>query len=544
MATITNAQQDVFSTTVASQEERETSLEKIRPELNLEKWSIFAPAHSKIKRARTITRITTLPDGSLRTSKVSVDATERLGTLTTEEQKTYYALIKIWEEKGKPKDHVPFSLRRVARTRGRKWGTRALNETVNEMRRLTGIPLEWSDSFFNQETGETVELLESFHILDNLKIALKKRGDKIANREVGYFKFNDFILKNLLSNYTKPLLLEVVLKFKTELALVLYTHLDLIMARRNHYERRTKELFDDLGIEGEIEYRYPSGRKRQLEKALQELKGARLTTGIITTATLEKTKDEKDYKLVIRKSERMPLPPAEHTHGVPESGGVVASQPQPEPTTTNDTPTTHAKDLVGYFHQRFHNIKTSTPSSKELTHATVLIARYGPDQARHIVDFSYQAAQETNYKPQSFGGILQYTSRALAAFEDAKRKEIEQTAIKEQQRRAQEEERLTRQYEDFRRERLDELRATTPTDTLTAIEQAAATQFEQDNPSHFGRNMLRRIAMDNALAAHFQFPSLEQWRATHNQGIVSTSLYPGNPHQPLAITDTYQHTPP
>jgi hypothetical protein len=303
MTTTTDTQQDLFPTAVARQEDRETSLEKIRPELNLEKWSIFAPAHSKTKRARTLTRITTLPDGSVRTSKVSVDATERLGTLTTEEQKTYYALIKIWEDKGKPEDHVPFSLRRVARTRGRTWGKRALDETVNEMRRLTGIPLEWSDSFFNKETGETVELLESFHILDNLKIALKKRGDKIANREVGYFKFNDFILRNLLNNYTKPLLLEVVLGFKTELALILYTHLDLIMARRDHYERKTKELFEDLGLEGSS-YRYPSNRKQLLTSALQELKGARLTTGIITTATLEKTKDGKDYKMIIRKSSR------------------------------------------------------------------------------------------------------------------------------------------------------------------------------------------------------------------------------------------------
>src|SRR5215813_9690030 len=97
MTTTTDTQQDLFPTAVARQEKRETSLEKIRPELNLEKWSIFAPAHSKTKRARTLTRSTTLPDGTVRTSKVSIDATERLGTLTTEEQKTYYALIKIWE---------------------------------------------------------------------------------------------------------------------------------------------------------------------------------------------------------------------------------------------------------------------------------------------------------------------------------------------------------------------------------------------------------------------------------------------------------------
>jgi len=521
MTPTTDTQQDMFPTAVTSREERGTSLEKIRPELNLEKWSIFAPAHSKTKRARTITRMISLSNGNVRTSKVSVDATERLGTLTTEEQKTYYALIKIWEEQGRPKDNVPFSLRRVARTRGRKWGTRALDETVNEMRRLTGVPLEWSDSFFNKDTGETVELLESFHIIDNLKIALKKRGDKIANREVGYFKFNDFILKNLLSNYTKPLLLEVVLGFKTELGQMLYTHLDLIMARRDHYERKTKELFDDLGLEGSS-YRYPSNRKQLLAGALKELKGVRLTTGTITTATLERTKDDKDYKIVIRKSARTFLPLAEYTHGVSENGVVVA--PQPQPVVSSDELITQAKELVAHFFKRFHNAETSHPSSKALNQAIALIAYHGLDQARHVVDFAYQAAQETDYKPQTFGGILQYTPRALAVFEEAKRKEIERAVIKKEQRRRHEEEQLRRQYEDYRRDRLAELRTITPPDTLTAIEQAASTQFDRDNTNPFGRDLLRRIAIDNAIAAHFEVPSFEQWCATqtkgHNQGLT------------------------
>lgn len=515
MTSNTDTQQDMFPIAVASQDERETSLEKIRPELNLEKWSIFAPAHSKIKRARTITRMTSLPDGSVRTSKVSVDATERLGTLTTEEQKTYYALIKIWEEQGRPQDNVSFSLRRVARTRRRKWGTRALDDTVNEMRRLTGVPLEWLDSFFNTETGETVELLESFHILDNLKIALKKRGDKIANREVGYFKFNDFILSNLLNNYTKPLLLDVVFSFKTELALILYTHLDLIMARRNHYERKTKELFDDLGLEGKV-YRNISDRKRQLEKALKELKGVRLTTGTLTTATLEKTKDEKDYKIVIRKSVRTFLPLAEHTHGVSESREVVSLQPQP--VACNDELTTHAKELVAHFFKCFHNAEANHPSSKALNQATALIAHHGTDLAHHIVDFSHQAAQETNYKPQTFGGILQYTSRAVADYDQAQRRKDAEAHKREEQRMVQEEEQLRRQYEDYRIERLAELRATTPPDTLAAIEQAASAQFDRDNTIRFGRDTLRRIAIDNASAAHFQLPSLEEWRATQGRG--------------------------
>jgi hypothetical protein len=516
MTTKITTQQDIFPTAVNPQEdERPISLGKIRPELNLEKWTIFAPAHSKNKKARTITRTVSLPDGSVRTSKVSIDATERLGTLTTEEQKTYYALIKIWEEKGKPIDNISFSLRRVARTRGRKWGKRALDETVNEMRRLTGIPLEWSDSFFNKQTGETIDLLESFHIIDNLKIALKKRGDKIANREVGYFKFNDFILYNLLQNHTKPLLLDVVLGFKTELAQMLYTHLDLIMARRNHYERKTKELFDDLGLEGSS-YRNPSNRKQLLMPALKELKGVRLTTGIITTATLERTKDDKDYKLVVRKGARMSVPVDEHSedafeHAAPKIGGEIVLEPQFTAPILSEL-TTPAKELVSYFFKRFHDVETSHPNSKAVSQASSLIARYGMEQACHIVDFAHRAAQETKFKIETFGGILQYTSRALADYESAKRREQAAQREREKQQQEREDERLWRQYEDYRAHELARLRATLPAVTLASIELSAVEKFEREDRNPFGRDTSRRNAIDKALEEYGKMLSFADWK--------------------------------
>ena len=41
------------------------------------------------------------------------------------------------------------------------------------------------------------------------------------------------------------------------------------------------------------------------------------------------------------------------------------------------------------FHQRFHGTPDVTPSAKALTQARTLITRYGLDQARHLVDFSF-----------------------------------------------------------------------------------------------------------------------------------------------------------
>jgi hypothetical protein len=178
--------------------------------------------------------------------------------------------------------------------------------------------------------------------------------------------------------------------------------------------------------------------------------------------------------------------------------------------------TTQAHALVQSFHQRFHGTPDVVPNAKELTQARTLITRYGLEQARHLVDFSVTAAHETDYRPQTFGGILQYTARARADYAQAQERAAAAERVREEQRRAQEEEHLRRQYEVYRAARLAELRATTPPDELAAIEAAAAAHFDRDPPPAFGRALLRRLAIDNAVAAHFQLPALAEWHATQD----------------------------
>src|SRR5215813_11730210 len=78
-------------------------VEKIRSELNIEKWpAIWQPAKSKTKPTlRTMERQVIADDGNRVVSRVEVGFTH-LGTLTTEEQKLLYVLIKLWEDAGKP----------------------------------------------------------------------------------------------------------------------------------------------------------------------------------------------------------------------------------------------------------------------------------------------------------------------------------------------------------------------------------------------------------------------------------------------------------
>ena len=142
-----------------------------------------------------------------------------------------------------------------------------------------------------------------------------------------------------------------------------------------------------------------------------------------------------------------------------------------------------------------------------------MITQYGADQARHVVDFSYTAAQETDYRPQTFGGLLQYTARARADYAQAQERAAAKARAREERRRAQADEQRRQQYDAYRAARLAELRATTPPDKLAAIEEAAARQFDRDQTAPFGRDLLRRYAIDDAVAAHFQLPSLAEWQA-------------------------------
>lgn len=393
------------------------ALEKIRPELNLEKWPIWQPAKSKNRPAeRIIEREISLPGGNKLSARVEIGFTNR-GDLTTEDQRTYYALVKQWEESGRPEQYTFFSLRHLAKRLRKKWGSNVITALTESLIRLRTTPFIWRNSYYDGTTRETIKVLDTFNIVSDLRI-VRREQDGVVNKEVGYFKFNDFALRNLLTNHTKPVLFDTVLGFRSEIAQMLYTYLDLILADKSHFERRSSELFSDLGLRGRA-YRNVSNRKQILERALKELQGVPLSTGVISLATLEKTKDEKDYKIVFKKSRRsaaLALNPAEDNLENRRDSQLLVQPKSPKP---ESEIMKQAEDLVAYFYTLFHpEVKKTYFTSKAIAQAVSLIASHGYQQAHFMVEFSASAAPKTNYHPQSFGGVLQYTSRALARFEE------------------------------------------------------------------------------------------------------------------------------
>jgi hypothetical protein len=437
--------------------------ERIRVELNIEKWpAIWQPAKAHTRNVlRSFEREVKLQDGSKQKAKLLVGFTE-LGTVTTEEQKMFYALIKRWEDSGKPAGKpVYFSDRLLAKLLRKKgWGTNVIEAMTGSLRKLRLTPLRWVRAFHrNDGSGKEYESEVPFQILNDLKIITRREGGHVTNQQ-GYFQFDKNIEANLLANFTKPLLTDEFFKIQSDIAQLIYTHIDLVMFKKTRYERCTKELFSDLGLTGSS-YRFKSNRKQKLIPALKELEGKDLNHGVLKSAALIETEDGSDYKIIFLKTPRRildqadcPPPPA-------------AENPIPDPLVGQ------AEALLQHFYKEFHGVDYHYPQSKETSQALALISQHGFEKAMHIVDFARSAATNSNYTPQTFGGILQYASRAMAAW-DARRNHEQNSQYMIQRQTEQ-----LREESEARAQGEARLAALTPDQYQARFEQAKAELFRQ-----------------------------------------------------------------
>jgi hypothetical protein len=432
---------------------------KIRAELNLEQWAIWLPAKSKNEpKPRVLTKEITLETGDKINAEVELTAS-RKGTLTTEDQKTYYTLIELWESQGRPATATYFSLNGLLKRQGKKWGSRNIETLKDSLTRLGAVTFIWNSAYFDAATKKTHKTLELFRIIEKLKVKTTEEGG-VTNKAEGYFKFTDDILSNLNQNHSKPVLLDVVLGFKSEVAQILYTQLDRILSRDiTSYEKRTKELFAELGLEGR-KYAYPAGRKQLLEAAIAELKNAPLSNGaVIASATLEKTADKTDYKLIVKRGRARaknaaPTPRSSESQENPHSKENRPPESRTEANNEVAGAGQKGSELIAYFQQVFFGASapTTKPAQKHRDLADRIIASHGETVARYIVDFAKAEAEKTRFQIATFGAIANYVDRAVASYtldqaKIKKREERERAEAKKQAVDQESRERMERGYQ-------------------------------------------------------------------------------------------------
>ena len=299
------------SSTIQPHLEKDEQLQLVRSERNLHQLiGLFATSQFK-GRSRKIIRMT--KDGKVEIT-VGIQLDEQLreveiGVLRVPAYKVLEALIRIWELRGKPdKDTWIVSSRyELASILGRGWSGKDLRLLKKYLRNLAEIPIRWKRFYLRK--GGFIDILEP-HPLRFIQLAFltEKRGGKEVDWRFK-FRFDERFHANLSLGYTKPVLLNVVAPL-SDTATLFYVHLDLVMADKNVYVRRSEALFRDLGLMEAKRNKKLSRRKEIIEKVIQELisnpkaqgrLGTPLSTGILTSVHMAFTKDRRDFNVFFRK---------------------------------------------------------------------------------------------------------------------------------------------------------------------------------------------------------------------------------------------------
>lgn len=280
-------------------------------ELNIAKFSsfIFTPSHARNDApARVKTWVIDIK-GKKALAKILVEPVDRQ-ILNTFDYRTYLTLQKLWWERPRDPEEgwTAIRLRELARIMKLGWGKKQLLLLKRSLRSLRKVPITWQYSFFDKDAGRHHRFEEPINLLSKLRIYESRNLRSRSNgyEGVSYFRFNEQIEKNLLRQHTKPVLVDVVMEIRGEIALTLYAFLDVVMADKFTWQRRAARLLEeDLFVRGK--YVWPSERLRLIRRAVEELEGKPISTGILRLAMV-KTKDDRDYKLIVKKRPTRALP--------------------------------------------------------------------------------------------------------------------------------------------------------------------------------------------------------------------------------------------
>ena len=440
----------------------------------------------------------------------------------------HQAIEAIINERGFPvQNPIPFSMRELCRRMAITYSGRTAEAIKAAFLRITATVVESKRTFYSKPKKQWLD--DTFHLYDRVVYRGEERHGDDGRANTNYLYLGSWYLDNLNALYVTLLDSGYRQSLAATLARRLYEILGVKFYGLRHAPAPgLRYTYSTLCALLPVKrYRYLSDAHRQLDPAHAEL----LATGFLAQVAWHPapgTPSEWSLQYfpgprVQAAAAALPTPPdtadmLDLEELVPAPSRAPTGESAATSPIADEALTTQAHALVQHFHQRFHGTPDVTPSARELTQARALLAQDGLEHARHLVDFSYTAAQETAYRPQTFGGILQYSARARVAYAQAQEREAAAARAREERRRAQEDERLRRQYDEERAQRLAELRATTPPDVLDALEQAAAAHFERNTRNPFGRDLLRRLAIDEALAAHFQLPNFAAWQATPGPG--------------------------
>mgnify|MGYP000928200673 CR=1 FL=1 len=284
----------------------------VRADLNLEKWPIFT-TRKDASDGRVLKREYTDARGAKVTEKVSIGKAtlpdgEVCGPFRATDFKVMCVLLHLWDADGRPTDRaVGFSLYQLAKILGISPAGDNIAALRASIMRLKNTPIQWANSYrVGGKGGRTLKSVSQFNILSDIGFLTKTENGE-TTEVASTFRFNSLILQNIVDLYSKPVLLSTIATLKRDVSVILYRHLDLMLAKKDRYERILDKLIDELGLDNDA-YPFPSHKKSLIEPAARELTGLPVSTGFIERAEIVPTESGKDLKLVVIKAATLITP--------------------------------------------------------------------------------------------------------------------------------------------------------------------------------------------------------------------------------------------
>lgn len=267
--------------------ERNTKEQKelVRVDLNIEKWELFTTRRYKGKSREIVRVVKDEFTGEIKENRVIIGRTSEgieVGILTAIDSKVLYSIISLWEQKNKPYK-LNFKISEIVGKLGLPDTSEVYEQIRRSILRLAEIPITFIQNYYTKKGTERITVV--MKILDTVVLFERKRDD--PNKPylgLSTLTFNQYFLENLLNGYVKPLRLDVIKELNSDIAVILYRHLDIVMFDRTDYEIKAERLVELCGLSKN----YPLRRVKSLvKKSLAELVGKELTSGVIIKAEIE-----------------------------------------------------------------------------------------------------------------------------------------------------------------------------------------------------------------------------------------------------------------
>jgi hypothetical protein len=192
------------------------------------------------------------------------------------------------------------------------------------------------------------------------------------------------------------------------------------------------------------------------------------------------------------------------------SGEVPKGSDDPKPNALAKETTTEGEseplDLVRLFYKKIHAVDGATASPKSLKQARDLIDQHGFAKAQFIVTFGCEQAQESGWKPDIFGGILQYLPKALGHYDKLEK-------MRHQNETRRRDEQLKGRYERYRDQKIEEIKSTISPEELAEMESSIRADLQTAGTPNFLIEMNMRTRRDQQLEVRAGVLPYEKWRA-------------------------------